>query len=46
MLFSRVLPVLNFCISSTALLFQTTVLYPWHNEISKQINNLETHKNK
>ena len=30
-------PIVNFIVSSTGLYFQTTVLLPWHNEISKQI---------
>ena len=40
--FLRNLPIINFCISSAALTFQVTVLYPWHNQISKQINNIST----
>jgi hypothetical protein len=35
---------LGLLISSAALTFQVTVLYPWHNEISKQIKEL-TDKN-
>lgn len=46
MFFKRVLPIANFCISSSALLFQTTVLFPWHNEISEQINKLEKQNTK
>ena len=40
-MFYKKLPILNFIIASSALAFQTTILYPWHNDISKQINNLE-----
>lgn len=31
---------LNTAIGLSALLFQVTVLYPWHNDISKQIDNI------
>ncbi len=46
MFFRRILPITNFIIASSALFFQTKVLYPWHIDISKQIDNLEKHKNK
>jgi hypothetical protein len=42
---NKYLPLCNFMISSTAFFFQTTVLLPWHNEISKKIDLLEL-KNK
>ena len=38
--FFRNLPIINFCISSAALTFQVTVLYPWHNEINKKMDSL------
>ena len=38
---NKYLPTLNFIISSTAFLFQATVLLPWHNKISKQIDLLK-----
>ena len=28
-------------LSASALTFQVTVLYPWHNELSKQLQSLE-----
>ena len=31
------LPLVNFVIASTALAFQSKVLYPWHNKLSKQL---------
>jgi len=31
---------LGLILSAAALTFQVTVLYPWHNEISKQITEL------
>ncbi|KAI9136032.1 hypothetical protein BKA69DRAFT_1106824 [Paraphysoderma sedebokerense] len=31
----KYLPVVNLCIASTALIFQTTVLYPWHIQLEK-----------
>ncbi len=43
--FFRSLPIINFCISSAALTFQVTVLYPWHTQISKQIDTIDN-KNK
>lgn len=36
------IPIINLFITSSALFFQTTVLLPWHNHISKQINKLES----
>ena len=39
--FRRSLPLINFTISSTALLFQMTVLNPWHNKISKQLDDVK-----
>jgi len=38
--FIRNLPLINFFISSAALTFQVTVLYPWHKEISKKMDTL------
>jgi hypothetical protein len=35
------LPLFNFVIASSALIFQTTVLYPWHKDISKQIDKMD-----
>ena len=41
------LPLINFAISSTALAFQMTVLYPWHKEIdhshAKLVDSLDGH---
>ena len=31
---------INFITSISALGFQTTVLYPWHNELSKKIDTI------
>ncbi len=36
------IPKINLFIGSVALFFQTSVLFPWHNDISKQINKLES----
>ena len=38
----RVLPYLNFGIASAALVFQTTVLYPWHHELDAAFHKLKT----
>jgi len=35
------LPVINFCISSSGLLFQLSVLYPWHNNLDNKFKKLE-----
>ena len=40
--FYKKLPFLNFVIASTAFSFQTTALYPWHKQISLQIEKLQT----
>lgn len=37
------LPKLNFIIGLTALTFQISILYPWHNQISIQINNMKNY---
>ena len=36
------LPVINLVISTCALTFQITVLYPWHHKLSLQLDALET----
>ena len=37
----KFLPVFNFLIASTALGFQVTVLYPWHNQLEKDFSGLQ-----
>ena len=32
---------ISLALSAAALTFQVTVLYPWHNEISRQLQSLE-----
>jgi hypothetical protein len=39
--FSKHLPFINLAVTTTALTFQTTVLYPWHNKLSKQLEKIE-----
>jgi len=39
--FNRLLPITSFVVGSTALLFQTTVLYPWHNELDTEFKRLK-----
>lgn len=34
------LPLVNFFISTSALTFQVAVLYPWHKDISLQLDKL------
>jgi len=38
------MPFVNFAVSFTALTFQTTVLYPWHEELSKELKLLKETK--
>lgn len=35
------LPYLNFCVATSALVFQTTVLYPWHHELDGAFQELK-----
>ncbi|WWC60728.1 uncharacterized protein I303_103304 [Kwoniella dejecticola CBS 10117] len=37
----RALPYVNFIVASSALLFQTTVLYPWHHILSDDFEKLK-----
>ena len=39
--FSNAIPIINFCVSSTALYFQVFVLTPWHKQISGELNALK-----
>ena len=38
---NKFLPIINLTIGSIALYFQTTVLYPWHNELEKKFDKLD-----
>jgi hypothetical protein len=40
-MFYKKLALFNCIIASSALVFQTTVLYPWHKDISIQITRLQ-----
>ena len=33
----RYLPFCNFVVAITGVMFQTTVLYPWHKQLSKEL---------
>ncbi|KAK7434191.1 hypothetical protein VKT23_020322 [Stygiomarasmius scandens] len=37
----KILPYLNFGIATSALIFQTTVLYPWHHELDAAFHKLK-----
>lgn len=39
--FKKYLPIISFIVGTTALTFQITVLYPWHNELDKDFHKLE-----
>lgn len=39
--FKRYLPITSFVVSCTALLFQTTVLFPWHHELDAEFKRLK-----
>ena len=38
--YGKYLFLTNLSIATTSLMFQVTVLYPWHGQISKELNNL------
>jgi hypothetical protein len=38
---NKVLPVINFIITSTDFAFQTKILYPWHNDLDKKFDTLD-----
>ncbi len=37
---NKFVPILNLLVGSTALTFQVTVLYPWHNSLDKKLDKL------
>ena len=37
----KYLPIVNFFIASSALIFQTTVLFPWHHQLDSDFKELE-----
>jgi hypothetical protein len=39
--FTRLLPISGFIVGSSALLFQTTMLYPWHEELDTEFKRLK-----
>ena len=41
MFWKKYLPITSFCVSMTALIFQITVLYPWHNELDAEFKRLK-----
>jgi hypothetical protein len=38
---SKYLPITSFIVGTSALLFQTMVLYPWHNELDSEFKRLK-----
>lgn len=40
------IPKISLVVGACALTFQATVLYPWHNKISQDINDLKTRMDK
>ena len=46
MFFYKHLPLINCLIAGTALTFQVTVLNPWHKNISKQIEKIQSQLDK
>lgn len=40
MFWSKYLPITSFAISMSALIFQLTVLYPWHHELDAEFKRL------
>ncbi|KAJ3416418.1 hypothetical protein HDV05_001576, partial [Chytridiales sp. JEL 0842] len=39
--FQRIIPAVNFFIATSALGFQTMVLYPWHEQLERDFQELE-----
>lgn len=39
--FTRYLPITSFAVGASALMFQTMVLYPWHNELDTEFKRLK-----
>lgn len=39
--FKRYLPITSFVVSCTALIFQITVLFPWHHELDAEFKRLK-----
>jgi len=39
--YTHYLPVISFVVGSSALIFQTTVLYPWHNELDAEFKRIK-----
>jgi hypothetical protein len=39
--FRKILPFINFSIATSALAFQTMVLYPWHEQLEEDFKALE-----
>jgi hypothetical protein len=37
----RYIPFVNLMVSTTGIMFQTTVLYPWHETLSKELRLLK-----
>jgi hypothetical protein len=42
--YSRYLPIITFVVGTSALVFQTMVLYPWHNELDAEFKRLKVLK--
>lgn len=45
-IFSRYLPIVSFCVGATALIVQTTLLYPYHNDLDAEFKQLKDSKDK
>lgn len=41
LIFKRYLPITSFIISCSALVFQLTVLFPWHHELDAEFKRLK-----
>jgi hypothetical protein len=37
----RYVPFVNLAVSTTCLIFQTTVLYPWNEKLSKELSDIK-----
>jgi ABC-type nitrate/sulfonate/bicarbonate transport system ATPase subunit len=45
-MFYKRLTLINTVVATTALMFQVTVLYPWHKDISNQITQIKEQQKK
>ena len=45
-IFNKLLPFVSFCVGTTALFAQTTLLYPYHNDLDAEFKQLKDSSDK